>query len=180
MAIATKGCIVIGHKADLILWRRIGSEHCKYGICALSCAPPRLGLLLYCHRFEQYGVRNCESTLMQLWKCFTVSPLRSACLAMHQTTMKKKGQQLQRACKTRWLSSVATVRARSEILPIWAALKQLSENENDARCVVSLQLVKTKNFNMALSFCQQCRLTWQTWATVFRRDVLTLHRWKLP
>ena len=61
------------------------------------------------------GVRNCESSLMQLWKCFTVSPFRSACLAMHQTTMKTKGRQLQRACKTRWLSSEATVRARSEI-----------------------------------------------------------------
>ena len=36
---------------------------------------------------------------------------------------------LQRACKSR-LSSEATVRARSEILAIWAALKQLSENKN--------------------------------------------------
>jgi len=26
-----------------------------------------------------------------VWKCFAVSPLRSACLAMHQTTMKIKG-----------------------------------------------------------------------------------------
>jgi len=72
-----------------------------------------------CHRFVQYGVRNCESTLMQLWKCFPVSPLRSACLPMHQTTMKTKGRQLQRACKTRWLSSESTVRARSGILAIW-------------------------------------------------------------
>jgi len=75
--------------------------------------------LLCCHRFVQHGVGNCESTLMQLWKCFTVSPLRSACLPMHQTTMKTKGRQLQRACKTRWLSSEATVRARSGILAIW-------------------------------------------------------------
>ena len=63
----------------------LGSENCKYGICALSCAPPRFGLLLSCHRFVQYVVRNCKSTSMQLWKCLTVSPLRSACLAMHQT-----------------------------------------------------------------------------------------------
>jgi len=111
----------------------VGSENCKYGICALSCATPRFGLLLYCSRFVQYGVRNCESILMQLWKCFTVSPLRSACLAMHQTTMKTKGRQLQRSCKTRWLSNEATVRARSEI---FSALKQLSENKHDAMCVV--------------------------------------------
>jgi len=80
---------------------------------------------------------------MQLWKCLTVSPLRSAFLAMHQTTMKTKGQQLQRACKTRWLSSEATVRAGSEILAIWAALKQLSENKNEAICAVLLPLKKT-------------------------------------
>jgi len=51
----------------------IGSESCKFGICALSCAPPLFGHLLYCRRFVQYCVRNCESTLMQLWKCFTVA-----------------------------------------------------------------------------------------------------------
>jgi len=103
--------------------------------------------------FVQYGVRNCESTLMQLWKFFTVS------LAMHQTTMKTKGRQLQRACKTRWLSSVATLRARGEILAIWAALKQLSENKNDAIGVVLLRLIKTKSFNMVSSFCQHWHLT---------------------
>jgi len=87
---------------------------------------------------------------MQLWKCFTVSPLRSACLAMHQTTMKTKHQQLQRACKTRWLLSKATVRAKSKILVILVSLKQLSQNKNDAVCIVLLRLIKTKNFNMVL------------------------------
>jgi len=58
------------------------------GICALSWAPSSFSLLLYGRRFVQCGVRNCENTLLQLWKCFTVSPLLSACLVMHQTTMK--------------------------------------------------------------------------------------------
>ena len=44
------------------------------------------------------------------------------------------------------------MRARSEILAMWAALKQLSENINDAMCIVSLRLTQTKNFNMVLSF----------------------------
>jgi len=129
-----------------------GNENCKYGICALSSAPPRFGLSLTCRRFVQYGVRNCESNILQLWKCFTVSPLRSACLAMIATTMKTKGRQLQRACKTRWLSREATVRVRRAILAIWAALKQLSEIKNNAFCVVFLRLMKTKHFNMVLSF----------------------------
>jgi len=44
------------------------------------------------------------------------------------------------------------VRTRSEILAIWAALKQLSENKNDAMCVVLLRLTKTKSFNVVLCF----------------------------
>jgi len=68
--------------------------------------------------------------------------------------MKTKGRQLQRACKTRWLSSEATVRVRSEILAFWVAVKQLSGNKNDALCVVLLRLIKTKYLNMVLSFCQ--------------------------
>ena len=38
----------------------------------------------------QYGVQNCENTAkktLQFRKCFTVSPLRSACLAMHRIDM---------------------------------------------------------------------------------------------
>jgi len=96
----------------------VESGNCKYGICALLCSPPRFSLLLYCRRFVQHGVRNCKSTLLQLWNCFTVTLLRSVCLAMHQITTKTKGRQLQRACKVRWLSNEATVRARSEILAI--------------------------------------------------------------
>jgi len=36
-------------------------------------------------------------------------------------------------------------------MAILAALKQLSENKNDAMCVVLLGLMKTKNFNTVLS-----------------------------
>jgi len=60
----------------------VGSENCKLGVCALS----------YPHRFpsascytaaDLNGCTELRSTFMQLWKCFTVSPLPSACLAMH-------------------------------------------------------------------------------------------------
>jgi len=44
------------------------------------------------------------------------------------------------------------VRVRRAILAIWAALKQLSEIKNNAFCVVFLRLMKTKHFNMVLSF----------------------------
>jgi len=47
---------------------------------------------------------------------------------------------------------VTEIRVRGEILAIWAALKQLSEDKNDA--VVLLRLMKTKKFNMVLTFSQ--------------------------
>ena len=96
---------------------------------------------------------------MEVLYCFTDAIGLPA--VMHQTTMKAEGRQLQRACKTiRWLSSEATVRARSEILAIWAELNQLSENKNDTMCVILLRLLKTKNFNMVLCFCQHCNHTY--------------------
>ena len=52
--------------------------------------------------------------------------------------------------------------SRCEILAIWAALKPLSENKNDALCVVLLRLLKTKKFDMVLSFCQHCHLNHRT------------------
>jgi len=59
----------------------------------------------------------------------------------------------------RLLSSEATVRARSESLSILAALKQLSENINDAMCVVLLRLLNTKKINMMLSYFQHWHFT---------------------
>jgi len=77
---------------------------------------------------------------------------------MYQATT-TKSRQLQHTFKTSWLSSEAAVRAKSEILAIWAAWKQLSEDKNHAMCVVLLRLMKTKNFNMLLPFCQHWHLT---------------------
>jgi len=51
----------------------------KLGICALSWAPPRFGLVLYCRRFVQYGVQNCENAsqkntaITEVFYCFTVA-----------------------------------------------------------------------------------------------------------
>ena len=42
--------------------------------------------------------------------------------------------------------------ARSEILGVWAALKQLSENKNDAMCVALLRLMKTKMLTCCFPF----------------------------
>jgi len=66
------------------------------------------------------------------------------------------------------------MRVSSEILAIWAALKQLSENENDAMYVVLLRLMKKIQHISFLFSSLAPHLTEQS--KVFRRDVLTLHR----
>ena len=90
---------------------------------SVRCNAPRLGLSLYCRRFVQHGVRNCESTLMQLWKCFAVSMGRRCdLLAWRCIRLQwRKCRQLQRACKTTCLQSKVTVRASSAVLAIWVA-----------------------------------------------------------
>jgi len=65
--------------------------------------------------------------------------------------MKTKGRQLQRACEARWLSSEAILIARSEILGIWATLKQLSENKNDAYVCCFTATYEKKTFNMVVN-----------------------------
>jgi len=87
-------------------------------------------------------LRKHFDTIMEVLYCLTVAigvPGHTS-----DNTMKTKGRQLQCACKTRWLLREATLRARSDILGVWAALKQLSENKNDAMCIVLLRLMKTK------------------------------------
>ena len=176
MATATDGCNVIGR--NNFLAQKLEAK--IVSLVSVHSHAHRFCLLLFCRRFGQYGVRNCESTLMQLWKCFTVSPFRSACLAMHQNTLKTKVG----SCRAHAKQGGCRVRQQwelwSEVLVFWAALKQLSENEYDATCVASLRLIKTKTFNMVLSFYLHWHLTWQNWTKSFRRDILTLHRWKLP
>jgi len=70
--------------------------------------------------------------------------------------MKTKGWQLQ--ARSEYAKQGCRVRARSEILAVWVALKQLLENKNEAMCVASLRLIKIKKFNMVLSFCQHWHL----------------------
>ena len=123
VAIATDGCNVIGRHIFL-------AQNLEAKIVSLVSAHSHVQRVAY---------------------CFTVSIGLPGDASDH-TTMKTKVRQLQWqcACNTGWLSSEASVRARSEMLAVWAALKQLAGNENDATCVVLLGLVKTKIFNMVL------------------------------
>ena len=129
------------------------SENCKYGVCALSWAPPRFGLSLSCRRFVQYGVRNCESTLMQLWKCFTVSPLLSACLAMHQTI---RWRQKVGSCSAHAKQGVCCVKQLWELGVIfWVFGPHWSSGQ------------KTKIMQCALFYCDLWKQKISTWCFPF-------------
>ena len=122
-------------------------------------------------------LRKHENVIMKILYCFTVVIGLPGDASDYN---EDKRSAVAASMQKRWLSSEATVRARSEILAIWAALKHLSENKDEAMCVVLLRLVKSKKFIMVLSICQHWHLNWQKWANFSRQDVLTLHRWKLP
>jgi len=104
----------------------VGTGNYKNGTCALSYAPPLFGLLLYCRRFVQYGVRNCESTsnygsvlLFHLCDRFSWRGIRLQ-WRRRQKVGGCSAHATQGGCRVRQLC-----RSRSEILAIWAALKQL-------------------------------------------------------
>ena len=166
VAIATdRFNVIIGRHIFLAqkLEAKIVKAWCLCIVMRTASLPPLTVADLYSMLYETAKALSCNcGSVLLFHRCHR---LAWQCI-MHQTTTKTKGRQFQRACKTRWLWSEATVRARSEIFAVWAALKQVSENINDAMCVVLLRLMKTKNFNLVLSFCQHWQFTWQNWTKI--------------
>jgi len=60
----------------------------KHLIKAQGCTADKS---LVCRRIISSENMSITARLMQLWKCFTVSPLQSACPAMHQITVQGPG-----------------------------------------------------------------------------------------
>jgi len=113
---------------------------------------------------------------MQLYKWLTVSPLRSARLAMNQSTMKAKSRHLQRACKTRWLPSLGV---RFWLFgPHWSHCQKIIM----MHCAMFYcDFWKQKNSTWCFPFVNTATsITEQNWTKFFRWGVVTLHRWKLP
>jgi len=159
VVIATDGCKVMGRHN--VLAQKLDAKIAS--LVSLHCHAHRFASATYYTAANLYSMvyATAKEFLMQLWRCFTVSPLRSACLAMHQTTMTTKDRQLQRACKAWWLSSVATVKAWSEILAVWAVQMM--------QCALFYcNLKKTIS-----TWWQHWNLTWQNWAKFFKQYALT-------
>jgi len=136
----------------------------------MSCAPPCFGQLRYGRRFVCCTkMRKHFTANMEEFYCFT-DAIGFLASGNASTTMKTKGRRLQRACKSRWLSNEAAVRAaRSAILRIRAARKQLSGAKNVAVCIGFLRLVTTKNFIMSYTFANIATLPDRTERSVSGR-----------
>ena len=112
--------------------------HCLAHRLALSCADTCKGL---------EAIQACERGLLQTWRFFAVSPLKSQQLALHQQGYSTSGKRLIKACRTRWLSHEKAVSSlKAEIIPIWSTLQYYADEKKDATAVGLLRMIRIKQF----------------------------------
>jgi hypothetical protein len=96
-------------------------------------------------------IKTAERLLIQMWKFFACSAVRTAKLAELQAIHETKQRTLQRTCRTRWLSCEAAVTAGlSEIVAVWDCLAHFANEKDDAVAVGILSKIKSKDFLIAL------------------------------
>ena len=116
--------------------------HCYAHRLALSCADT-------CKDLQT--IQACERGLVQTWRFFAASPLKSQQLALHQQAYSTNGKRLIKACRTRWLSYDKAVSAmKAEIIPVWSTLQYYGEEKKDALAVGLLRMIRTKQFVRSL------------------------------
>ena len=114
--------------------------------------------------------------IMEVFYCFTVAislPGDASCI-------KLQWRQKVGSCNAHAKQGGCRVRQQLELgVRLWLFGPHWSSCQKyrwcNVRCFTST--CKNKEFQ---HFCQHWHFTWQNWAKLFRRDVLTLHRWKLP
>ena len=96
-------------------------------------------------------IKTAERLLIQLWKYFACSAVRTAKLAELQAIHETKRRSLQRTCRTRWLSCEAAVAAGlSELVAVWDCMAYFAVEKDDAVATGMLSKIKSKSFLFAL------------------------------
>ena len=114
------------------------SVHCYAHRLALSCFYTCEGL---------QTIQAFERSLVQTWRFFAASPLKSQQLALHQHAFSTNGKRLIKACCTRWISHDRAVTVmKAEIIPVWSTLQYYGEEKKDALAVGLLRMIRTKQF----------------------------------
>ena len=115
--------------------------HCHAHRLALTAADS-------CEQLETF--KSAEHLLLQLWKFFASSPLRTSKLAEFQAEQPNKAKKLQRACRTRWLScNQAVTSCRAELSSLFACLNYYTDR-GDATATGLLTKMKNIDFIFAL------------------------------
>ena len=86
-----------------------------------SASPRPVTILLQIWTAWCTKLRKHFDAVMEVFCCFYGAPLRSACLTMHPTTMKKMPAVATRMQNNVVVESEVTVRASSAVLAIWVA-----------------------------------------------------------
>ena len=122
-------------------------------VFAVHCYAHRLALACTDTIKELTSIQKCERALVQTWKFFSQSPSKSEMLKHFQALDGiSSSRKLIKACRTRWLSHTAAVKAtKSEFLSVNSTLKYYAEEKNDCTAIGILKMICTKSFIFSLN-----------------------------
>jgi len=172
VAPATDGCNVIGR--HILLAQK--SDAKIVSLESVHCHAHRLASVSYYRRLVQWvwgtKLRKHFNAIMEMFCCFTVT----IDLPGGASDNEDKRSEVAALMQNKVFVEQGNSESWNRDCDFWAALKQLTGNDNDAMSVVLLQPIK-KIQHGAFLFVNTG--TSPDWATFFRRVVLTLRRWNL-
>jgi len=140
---------------------------------AIHCHAHRLALVCTDAASNVDEIKEFESTLVQLWKFFAVSPKKSQILAQFQKLCHTPGIKLAKACKTRWLSHEKAITAIiSEIHAVWKALEYFATSNRDFVANALLKASKTKAFVLTMIMLHHAVKNLKGLSLLFQTDQL--------
>lgn len=118
----------------------------------VHCYAHRLALACTDTVKELKDIQDCERALVQTWKFFSVSTVKTAKLRKNQRMDSCSSlRKLIKACRTRWLSHGKAVEAmQKEITSVHTTLKYFATEKNDCTAIGLLQLITKKSFIFTL------------------------------
>ena len=114
----------------------------------VHCHAHRLALACTDTVKELQHIQDCERGLVQTWKYFSRSPLKTAKLHEIQAAdVDSSKRKLVKACRTRWLSHGEAIKAmKAELSAVYTTLNYFASTKKDCTAVGIFHLICTKHF----------------------------------
>ena len=127
------------------------TEQCPATYTA-HCHAHRLALACTNTVKELQHIQDCERGLVQTWKYFSRSLLKTAKLHEIQAAdVDSSKQKLVKACRTRWLSHGEAIKAmKAELSAVYTTLNYFASTKKDCTAVGIIHLICTKHFLFSL------------------------------